>query len=324
VAAGKGGDGPKQPSSVAADADTEQKVVAATDCSKRSKPKKRGFDPLIPQEIPCAVKEHTKLYVGLTCPMTNEDKGKTLYPGMAGEAVGLGTGVTADDPPLRTDIKIKLTTGEEGIVLGDCLSKSPMGVSFLPPKKKPANGEAALFGVMKSIFDEAYPLSNEMLEMAKKKNYGAFDRGSPDAARWGALGSAAQFYETILHNFTYGSGRTLDQVLSKSDLQWLADWPDDFGVTYADGLKGKAKDKAVVALECLKRMSNFYVFLGDYEKLRSDDANLDQEVAGVPEQKRAMAKQKRLADSAERKKEIDKKFRAWMDKARACRQEVKL
>lgn len=316
------GDGTRKASSEEADADTEAKVLAAADCSKRTAPKKTGYDPLLPQDIPCAVKQHAKLYVSQVCSAgTSGGSGAMLVPGVVGEAVGLGTTVQDD---LRMDVKIKTTSGVEGIVLYDCLSRAPIGVSFLPPKNKPANGEAAIFELMKRMFDEAWPMALEAYDLEKRNDFKSFDSSSEDYFRLNELLRTHDFYARSIHALTYGTGRELAQVLKDESLKWLADWPDEVSTAYADGLKDKAKDKAVPAVDAIQGIVGFGVIARGYDDVRFDEENLDKDVADVPENKRAMVKQKKLAELAQRRKDIDKKLKDWMQKAKQRKNDVRL
>jgi hypothetical protein len=311
----------KTPSREAADPDTEKQILEAADCTKRPAAKKSGFDPLLPQDVPCAAKRHEKVYLAVTCAMLGTDgAGKTLVPGVEAEAVGLGTMVQDD---LRLDLKIKTSSGDEGTILHDCLSRAPIGVSLLPPKKKPANGQAALFGLMKQAFDEAYPLALRAYDIEKKHGFARHD-SDEDHFRVEALLKTHNFYTELLHNLTYGSHRELAQVLKDEQLKWMADWPDELSVAYADGLTGKAKDKGVPAVEALRMIVGFGTIARTYDDLRYEEENLERDVADVPESKRATVKQKKLAEIAERRKDTDKKLEEWMNKAKQRKNDVHL
>src|SRR5262249_52357593 len=88
---GSGSNAPSTATGRAMEVKEEQDELAKLDCSKVV-PAKKGLDPMIPHDAPCAVKTHAKLYVDVICslgPIDDKGKGGVLLPGMEVEAIGL-------------------------------------------------------------------------------------------------------------------------------------------------------------------------------------------------------------------------------------------
>ncbi len=307
-----------------ADNKQQEDDVAKADCSKVV-PAKKSFDPLVPQDIPCAAKTHAKLYVDIVCGisgLTEKDKGATLVPGVEVEATGVGEIKQQYD--IYTDIKVKTNDGKEGYMLYNCLSRGPIPVSFLPLKAKPASGEAALFKLMKQMFDFAYPITLDLYETSKKQNFKSVDSPDPEYYRGSAKGTVINFYAETLHKLTYGSSQEQTQVLSREDNKWLADWPDEFLVAFADGLKGPAKEKGVPAVETLKILSGFGTITSEYRNIRYEEEELPEKLEEIPESKRESVKKSKLAELDKRKKDTDKKLQEWIDKGKKRKNDVHL
>jgi hypothetical protein len=243
---------------------------------------------------------------------------------MHGVAVGLGPNTTVDEPPVHTDVKVELSTGEVGNVVFNCLSRSPLATSFLPGEQQRGSGDAAVLALMDPMFGDAYAIGMELFELQKKYAYDSPPMASEDHYRAEALALALTFYRDALHAFTYGTNRSVTQVLSDEDKKWLANWPDELAAAWADGLEGAAKQRGAPAVECIEALKNIPEITSEYGNLDYEEENLERELAEIPEAKRASLRKQRLAEIRDRRKQVDKRLKEWLDKAAALERRVKL